>query len=352
MLFSNCIMVKGARRSLICDLQKDLMIHIPNDLHDVFNKFKKGKVSAMLDYYGPDNHETILSYFRLLHENEFIFITEDKDLLDSFPPLDLQWDAPSVITNAIIDFDENKITLRYFKTIIEQLDDLNCKYIQLRFFSAISKSDVFDIISKLNNSCINHVEFVLPYNIELVNSECLAEILNERRISNIVFYNAPEYDCKTFEFSLAFIALIPDKIISEHSCGKIHANSFTSNIKLFTEAQNHNTCLNRKIGIDKGGNIKNCPSMRISFGHIFETKIKDVLNNDKFTYYWNIHKDNIGICKDCEYRYVCVDCRAYIEDSSNVFSKPLKCGYNPYLCTWEDWTKNPLKALSIVEYNL
>ena len=35
---------------------------------------------------------------------------------------------------------------------------------------------------------------------------------------------------------------------------------------------------------------------------------------------------NIDICKDCELRYACSDCRAYRVAESMV-SKPLKCSY-------------------------
>lgn len=28
---------------------------------------------------------------------------------------------------------------------------------------------------------------------------------------------------------------------------------------------------------------------------------------------WAINKDKILVCQDCEFRYICTDCRAYLE---------------------------------------
>lgn len=68
--------------------------------------------------------------------------------------------------------------------------------------------------------------------------------------------------------------------------------------------------------------------------------------------YWNIHKDQISICGDCEYRHVCTDCCAYIEDPNDDYSKPLKCGYDPYTNIWEEWSINPIKHKGIAYYDM
>lgn len=39
-------------------------------------------------------------------------------------------------------------------------------------------------------------------------------------------------------------------------------------------------------------------------------------------------KDDIHICKMCEFRYMCFDCRVYITDINDIYSKPLKCKYD------------------------
>jgi SPASM domain peptide maturase of grasp-with-spasm system len=113
-----------------------------------------------------------------------------------------------------------------------------------------------------------------------------------------------------------------------------------------------NTCLNCKLSIDKNGDIKNCPSIKESFGNISTTSINKVLENSNFKKYWNIKKDEIAVCKDCEFRHICTDCRAYLENPEDIYSKPLKCGYNPYTNEWEEWSTHPLKQKAIDWYGM
>ena len=54
-----------------------------------------------------------------------------------------------------------------------------------------------------------------------------------------------------------------------------------------------------------------------------------------FTDLWYIKKDDIKKCKDCEYRYMCLDCRIYITDPHDPFSAPAKCNYNPCTNKWQ-----------------
>jgi SPASM domain peptide maturase of grasp-with-spasm system len=143
-----------------------------------------------------------------------------------------------------------------------------------------------------------------------------------------------------------------ESINSSASCGVVHPAYFTMNIPHYTESLAHNTCLNRKISIDIEGNIKNCPSMKESFGNIKDTTLEEAINKPGFKKYWNITKDQITKCKDCEFRHVCTDCRAYLENPDDMYSAPLKCGYDPYTCEWEEWSTNPLKQQAIAHYGM
>ena len=92
--------------------------------------------------------------------------------------------------------------------------------------------------------------------------------------------------------------------------------------------------------------------MSQSFGNIKDTTLQEALDHPDFKKYWNVTKDQISVCKDCEFRYICTDCRGYIENPEDMYSKPLKCGYNPYTCEWEEWSTNPLKQKAIDYYGM
>ena len=89
-----------------------------------------------------------------------------------------------------------------------------------------------------------------------------------------------------------------------------------------------------------------------SYGNIRNTKLIDVVNNPEFQKVWHIKKDEITKCQDCEFRHICTDCRAYLENPEDQYSAPLKCGYDPYTCTWEEWSTNPLKEKAIAFYGM
>ena len=131
------------------------------------------------------------------------------------------------------------------------------------------------------------------------------------------------------------IICVKDNITSSNDCGNIDFNYFFSNIYFFSESQYYNSCLNRKISIDINGEIRNCPSIKKSYGNIRDLSLNEVVNKAEFRVYWTMNKDQIEVCKDCEFRYACSDCRAFIKDPANIYSKPEKCSYNPYNAKWE-----------------
>ncbi|WP_106917244.1 grasp-with-spasm system SPASM domain peptide maturase [Chryseobacterium aurantiacum] len=171
-----------------------------------------------------------------------------------------------------------------------------------------------------------------------------------------MFYNCAKEAFKTKDEFRFTLNLVEDHL-KISSCGKVDMKYFNTNLPKVLEAINHNSCLHKKIGIDREGHIKNCPLMQESFGNIRNISLEEIVLQPNFKRYWSLTKDHIEVCKDCEFRYLCTDCRAYTESSHYTsdgldVSKPLKCGYNPYTNEWEEWSSNPLKQKAIHSYNL
>ena len=119
--------------------------------------------------------------------------------------------------------------------------------------------------------------------------------------------------------------------LDANNCGIINFESLSFGVETqFKINKKFNGCLYKKIAIDSKGNIKNCPYIINNFQH---NNLKDALTDDNFKKLWFIKKDDIEICKDCEFRYNCTDCRAFTIEN-DVYSKPLKCNYNPYTNEW------------------
>ncbi len=97
----------------------------------------------------------------------------------------------------------------------------------------------------------------------------------------------------------------------------------------------YNSCWGKKIAITKDGKIRPCIYSEIIIGDINKDDIEDIMKKAKK--YWNITKDKVKICKDCELRYVCFDCReiAQRKNNGNLYATNPLCTYNPYTGKWD-----------------
>ena len=348
-LFADCIPAKGFNRSIICDTKNNNFYFIPNGLYDILDTYNGKTIEDIKNDFEHQYDEIIDDYFDFLIDNKLIFFNSNPDL---FPKINTEWNSPSLITNIIIDYDE---IIHDFYDLIPQFESLKCSYIQLRFYKNISLDYINRIVKilKKEKSRIVSIDFILPF-YENFNLEELNIILSENsRIHSIIIFNSPhDKSYKPLSQKMGYVMLVKRNIVNEKHCGIINEEYFYSNIKLFSESQHHNTCLNKKISIDKDGNIKNCPSMAQSFGNIKDSTLEVAINHPDFKKYWNITKDQIEVCKDCEFRHICTDCRAYVEEPDNQYSKPLKCGYSPYTNEWNEWSTNPLKQKGIKFYGI
>lgn len=347
-IFTNCILTKGYNRSLILDLQRENFIAIPATMLDVIKLFlNKNSIEKVIELYGEENKDTIAEYIAFLLENDFAFIAESNEF-DLFIEMDLTFELPYNVTNCIIELSEKN--LQNLNKIVNALEKLNCRYVQFVSYESLDPEDLKFILELTNNTNFKSIELMLKYTYNFV--AIINEIeKNNGRVTELIFHSAKEKK-KLINKTNLLIDFIDYEIKNFKNCGKIESKYFNINKNKVLESLNHNTCLNRKISIDKDGNIKNCPSMAESFGNIKDTTLEEALNKPGFKKYWNINKDQIEVCKDCEFRHICTDCRAYIEDPENQYSKPLKCGYNPYTNVWEEWSTNPLKQKAIEYYGM
>ncbi len=340
-LFANCIPVKGAKRSIICDLGRASYHYIPNDLYELLKKFEGASKEIIYKEYGTSNQQVLNEYFAFLEHNEFIFWCDPEEI-PLFPKIDMSYRVPYEITNSIIDLDSNS---KYdIKKVITQLIDLNCSHIQIR--SYVYKETKFwqSILDIFEKSSVRSIEIFSKWSDSVNFNEALSFAQNNPRIVLFVYHTCPIQSRYITETGTPVIFL-SQKLESSHNCGQISSNYFAPNLNTFNESQNFNTCLNRKISIDVNGNIKNCPSMSKNFGNISDTKLQDALLSTGFKDLWHVKKDQITVCKDCEFRYICTDCRAFLNEEDINNAKPAKCTYNPYEATWEGPSENPLSKL-------
>lgn len=99
-------------------------------------------------------------------------------------------------------------------------------------------------------------------------------------------------------------------------------------------------CLLGKITITDNGDVLPCIFSRdLAVGNVRGTTLKEIVTGQKLETIWRNTKDNVLVCRDCEYRYACFDCRPLSEGVNQgrgeYLSAPYpRCTYNPYTGEW------------------
>ncbi len=329
LLFSNCISVSGWNRSIICDLQYRNYHLIPNSLFQILNKHKGVFDSRIFDEY-DDFKNVIHEYLQFLKQNNLVFQTSTSVRFPKFP---LVFESPSIVNNAIIDVKKNS-NFSIFN-IIGELNKFTSQAVHFRLFDKFNCNEILSILEPTRFSKIRSIELTLKYNEDLSIADLDIIYRYNARITKITIFNSINNEIKYLQINSKIPVLFRKDFVFKN-CGAIHPILFLINNMHFTESQHFNTCLNQKICIDVDGNIKNCPSMERSFGNIKDITLEEAINMPGFKDLWGIRKDDIDVCKDCEFRYMCTDCRCFIKKSDDIYSQPAKCLYNPYIAKWSN----------------
>ena len=118
--------------------------------------------------------------------------------------------------------------------------------------------------------------------------------------------------------------LLKQRIITERT---LHAGDLRTRLKTIYEE----SCFASHLYIGSDLNVYPCPmERRLYHGNLRDNDLKNLLDNKIL----NLSKSSVNGCKDCEYRYICRDCRP---DSltGELSEKPWYCTYDPYMGEWE-----------------
>ncbi|MDR3597468.1 radical SAM protein [Clostridium sp.] len=300
--------------------------------------------------------------------------------------------------NSSSDIDLNLLNINDWKKIIDQLKEYKPKKIILIGGEPLLFKDIIEIINYCKEVCLKS-ELVLYSNLTLLTEKITEAIVrNNVKVITSVYSNKPEIHDKitgregSFNITISNIKKLKAlgvyikansaimsynfKNISEiqsytyeltgvHSkidivrdvgLSKNHLipleleNKFERirskpNFKPLNEAQfqknySGNSCWQGKINITCDGYITPCIMGNCFLNKKFNTQkndINEIVDEYLIPQFWRISKDFINECKDCEYRYVCKDCRPICTEKADIYSKGGLCNYDPY---WGEWRSN------------
>jgi len=322
-MYPNCFTVMGYNRSIIIDTNTRKIKYIGNNHFELINKLKE---KPICDVTKLDTEA--LSLVNYLIENNFGQILKEEQL-DNFIEIDDDVTVP-FSSNSIIDI--NTININVLNNTINKLSEAKIANIQFRFLKDVKHQAFNQLIDLLETFSFYSIELLFSYPFYTSLPQDIKRSLeNNLMIKKIFVFDAKKENVKhTSKF------LFLKSPLNEYNlCGHTSVKYFSVFLETVINSKKYNSCLNCKISVDIDGHVKNCPSMKESYGNINEVSLIEILNNESFQKFNKITKDNIDVCKDCEFRYVCSDCRAYTDNPDNIYSRPSKCNYNPYISKWK-----------------
>lgn len=120
--------------------------------------------------------------------------------------------------------------------------------------------------------------------------------------------------------------------------GQMVGPPFYTSRKAFAEARCFNPCWKGKITVSDDGSVLPCVFARGRIaGNVRNQSLTEIINSGNMDRFWGMSKDRVRICRDCEFRYACPDCRplALGWHDGDLSAKTYGCNYDPYSGKWQ-----------------
>lgn len=329
--WANCILVKGYRRGIVFDIFRRQQIVVSKLFCEMIDKYGSTSINDIREDTSMEERRGYLKMLDYFVKNDFGVYTDNPSEL---PPLSMEYDSPYLATTVVMRSDSDKD----YEALVERLKEIGRELtlsVQINDEGHMTPEMMREIGELTRQSTIGCIHIYTHFSKEYKPKDFLFMMQN-LRFRKIVFMGAAETKrVESISESQGVVRYLKEEMDYE-DCGNVGKRYFVIGQPFFIEGHSCNTCLNRKVSIDKEGNIGNCPLMPHTFGNIKTSSLREIVSRSDFQRLWHITKDEIVVCKDCEYRYICTDCRHYIKDKNNIYSQPSKCGYNPYIAKWSD----------------
>jgi SPASM domain peptide maturase of grasp-with-spasm system len=336
MLFACCVPVKGNQRGVIYDLQRGKFKYIPAVFYDLLLLTGTKTVAEIKTVYSNESDKVIDDFFDSLAAEQWGFYTSTPGF---YPALSMQWDYPSQVSCCIAEYIVSRPGWN-LPSLMMQLDTLQTVLLQLRLFDAPDCNTITSLLPLLKESSLSGAELLINWFPGMDFDLLFEYMLAEHRITKLIVHSMPPgikvTTNKPFDEFLRSRTAFTTQVFRQNEVAeKIKIESFVVNTEFFTEAHNYNAGLNRKLAVDGDGNIKNYTSHSRVLGNMNTHTLAQAIENSRIAQHWAVHNDHIIKCKDCEYRYMCMD-NTEVVSRDGEWHKAADCGYNPYTAQWNE----------------
>jgi hypothetical protein len=316
-VFSLCNDVQifpGHNRTLIVDLTKGKHHLVSKEWSELILKIDGSSKKELFAKSNSEEKETLLEILEFLKSYNYVFEV-DKNVKELFKDIEMSFETPFIFDHCFCEVNKTNVT-----DIMKMIENQK-SYVFGGFHFLIY--DISDLELLPFKNLINSLD--LNKNIEIYTKESKTHIFLEERNRNIIIHKADFINSR--EMRSNFYEKFPIMNIG---------------MKQILESENFNFFHNKSLFINEKGDIVD--SLFTEQPHIhmnikeFNEKIDSInilLADKSFTKYWHINNSKIIVCKDCEFRRVCIDCRPPVLNANGEWYKE-ECTYNPYLSQWKN----------------
>ncbi len=322
--YESCIPVIGINRGVIYDLPRSALYFLPKDVLKEFIKYSSlGIDKFFMDYKG--SVMTIKKYLNYLLKNELIFYFNNPKL---YPKIDTSISFNNSLDVLFLEIDN----IDFFKENLLTINQINILgFTNLVLISNNSSFDnLISILKNIQNSRIKNINLLIKYepNIYFQLIRILSEF--ELLIEITVFNTTVEFNDKS-EKMISFTSESLDYLFQKKIT---NVNDFVINQYAYYESLKYNLYFNRKIYVDNFGNIKHGFSDINNYGNLKNNKLETLAKSKSFNELLLINKNQIKVCKDCEFKYICPDQRIPKKINNSYYHETI-CNYDPYKNEWK-----------------
>lgn len=115
-------------------------------------------------------------------------------------------------------------------------------------------------------------------------------------------------------------------------------NNSLNNQTFFQQCEG-NKCFDNNLAISNDGRITPCPMAKKEIiSNIRNKSIRQILHDEDMNIYWDLSRDKIAPCNNCEFKYFCEYCLPLEKSTNNdgsIYSNSRYCLYNPMNGKWD-----------------
>lgn len=288
--------VKGYNRLLIYDFGREDYLFLPLNYIRYFDEDCR-----LTDYAIIDNE-----FIDFLSKYDYTFKIP-QGLFDNIIYTHHHREEPFNVFMAFINCVNNNIN---FYLIIEKLQQLLTKNLVLHFDGLFPQDKIHEFIKSTLNLGFVSISVLL----ENIENEIIKEDLQN------LYPNINFIDFNVF-----------NKLDSDY-----HIPNFLIDYLYYQYAIQHNGVYYRSLFFINENTFQFSPEknnefstkqLEIDFLHRAESK--------ELTTLWHVNKDKVEVCKECEFRYMCVDYRQPVQRKDKTWYYASECIYNPYISKWK-----------------